>query len=58
MPSAPPVAQVKLRLRVPEGHRIRSVTADGKRWEQFDAEQETVTVPPAAKGRVALTVNY
>jgi hypothetical protein len=58
LPSAPPTARVKLRLRVPEGHRIRSVTANGKPWEQFDAEEETVTVPPGAKGRVLLTVRY
>ncbi len=58
MPSAPPAGQVKLRLRVPEGHRIRSVTANGKAWDQFDAEAETVTVPRGAKGRVVLTVSY
>jgi hypothetical protein len=34
------------------------VTANGKPWEQFDAEEETVTVPPGAKGRVLLTVRY
>ena len=46
-PSVPPSARVKLRLRVPAGHRIRSVTANGKPWDQFDAEEETVTLPPA-----------
>jgi hypothetical protein len=58
LPPTPPTARVKLRLRVPEGHRIRSVTANGKSWEQFDAEEETVTMPPGAKGRVVLTVRY
>jgi len=58
LPSAPPAGQVKLRLRVPEGHRIRSVTANGKAWDQFDTEAETVTVPPGARGRLALTVSY
>jgi len=58
LPSGPPAARVKLRLRVPEGQRIRSVTANGKSWEQFDTAEETVTVPPGAKGRVALTVSY
>jgi len=29
-----------------------------KKWEQFDAEEETVTVPSSAKRRLALTVNY
>jgi hypothetical protein len=37
---------------------MRSVTANGKPWEQFDAEEETVTVPPGTKGRVVLTVRY
>jgi hypothetical protein len=58
LPSMPPATRVKLRLRVPEGHRIRSVTADGKQWEHFDAGEETVTVPSGVKGRVVLTVTY
>jgi hypothetical protein len=57
-PSMPAAALVKLRLRVPAGHQIRSVTANGKRWEQFDAAEETVTVPSGVKGRVLLTVSY
>jgi hypothetical protein len=48
----------KLRLRVPEGNVIRSVTLAGKPWAQFDAKAETVTLPLQRKGRVALTVNY
>jgi hypothetical protein len=58
LPSAPLGARVELRLRVPEGHRIRSVIANGKPWEHFDAVEETVTVPAGAKGKVALTVSY
>jgi hypothetical protein len=58
LPSVSPTARIKLRLRAPEGHRIRSVTANGKPWEQFDTAEETVTVPPGSKGRVALTVSY
>ena len=51
-PSAPPSALVKLRLRVPEGHRIRSVTANGKPWDQFDAEDgDSHRATRAAKGR-------
>jgi hypothetical protein len=34
------------------------VTANGKPWPQFDTDEETVTLPPAAKGRVVLAVNY
>jgi hypothetical protein len=58
LPSGASDARVKLRLRAPEGHWIRSVTANGKPWEQFDAQEETVTVPPGANGRVVLSVKY
>jgi hypothetical protein len=34
------------------------VTANGKPWVQFNAEEETVTVPSGAKRQVTLTVNY
>ena len=54
----PPSPLVKLRLRVPAGHRIRSVTANGKPWDQFNAEEETITLPPARKRLVDLTIHY
>ena len=56
--SAPPSMQVKLRLRVPAGHRIRSVTANGRPWDQFNVEEETVTLPPGRKRQVDLTIHY
>jgi hypothetical protein len=34
------------------------VTTNGTRWEQFDADEETVTLPSGAKGWVVLTVRY
>lgn len=58
LPPTPPSARVKLRLRVPAGHRLRSVSADGKPWDQFNAEDETVTLPFAGKRPVDLTVHY
>jgi hypothetical protein len=57
-PSAPRSTLVKLRLRVPAGHRIGSVTANGKLWDQFNAEDETVTLPPVRKGQVDLEIHY
>jgi hypothetical protein len=57
-PSAPPSTLVKLRLRVPTGHQIGSVTANGKPWDQFNAEDETVMLPPGRKGQVDLTIHY
>ena len=56
--SMPPSVRIKLRLRVPDGRRIRSVSANGKPWDQFDAEDETVVVPWANKRPVELTIRY
>ena len=58
LPARPPEARVKLRLRVPVGHRIRSVQVNGKPWDQFDPSVETVTLPSQIQRRVILTVNY
>jgi hypothetical protein len=58
LPARPPEALVKLRLRVPAGHRIRSVQVNGKPWDQFDAPEETVTLPSQTQRRVDLTLNY
>jgi hypothetical protein len=41
-------ALTQLRLRVPGGARIRSVTLGGRPWTQFDAQAETVSMPAAA----------
>ncbi len=57
LPNRSAEAQAKLRLRVPEGHRIHSVLADGKAWDQFDPEQETVTLPGARK-TIVLVIRY
>jgi hypothetical protein len=58
LPSQESPAGIKLRLRVPEGNRIRSVTLDGESWGDFDPQEETVTLPSRLKGRVTLTVDY
>jgi hypothetical protein len=51
-------AGVKLRLRAPEGYRIRSVGVNGKSWTHFDPDEESVTLPSEAKGRVSVTAHY
>jgi hypothetical protein len=56
-PEASP-AQTRLRLRVPEGRRIRSVTSNGIPWDQFNAEEETVTLPPGGKRQIELSIRY
>jgi hypothetical protein len=58
LPGRRPAPRVNLRLRVPAGHRIGSVQVDGKSWDQFEASQETVTLPSRTQGRVVLTLNY
>ncbi len=57
LPSRPPESRVNFRLRVPYGRRIRSVLLDGQLWEQFDAEQEIVTLP-ARISKAFLVVHY
>jgi len=56
--SGAPSTRAKLRLRVPAGHRIRSVTLNGKPWDQFNVAEETVTLPPCRKRQLDLTVHY
>jgi hypothetical protein len=51
-------AQIKLRLRVPEGNRMQSVTVAGKPWTSFAPQEEALTLPVGAKGRVALSAYY
>jgi hypothetical protein len=49
---APPSRQAPkalvLRLRHPEGKRIRSVTVNGQRHRDFDRQQECIKLPPTA----------
>jgi hypothetical protein len=49
---------IKLRLRVPEGRRLTSVTLNDKPWDHYDAAEETVTLPSPAKGRLRLVATY
>ncbi len=58
LPSIPSPGVARFRPRVPAGHRLRSVTANGKPWDQFNADAETVTLPSTRKGRVDLTLHY
>ena len=58
LPSTPSNARTKLRLRVPESQRIRSVQLNGKQWTDFDASEETVTLPAKAKESLELNVSY
>jgi hypothetical protein len=48
----------KLRLRVPEGNKISSVMLNGKPWTQFDAREETITLPSNTGKTLPLTISY
>jgi hypothetical protein len=51
-------AETRLRLRAREGARIRSVSLNGRRWKQFDARDESITLAPATGGDVSIVVHY
>lgn len=42
VPARDPVEELGLKLRLPDGRRIRAVTVNGKRHERFDATAETI----------------
>lgn len=58
LPRRPMQAQIKVRLRAPDNHRMQAVSVNGKSWNEFDAKQETVTLPPNSAGRVDLLIRY
>ncbi len=49
--------QIVLRLRHPEGKRIRSVSVNGRRHANFDAARECIRLKPAA-GALTVRVGY
>jgi hypothetical protein len=58
LPARPISAQIKLRLRVPENHRIQTATLNGRPWHEFDPDEETVSLPSRVKGELNLIVTY
>jgi hypothetical protein len=57
MPARTPPRAVLLRLRHPQAAPIRSVTVNGRPWQDFDASREVVRLVDV-KGRVAVEVRY
>lgn len=47
-----------LRVRLPEGKAIRSVTVNGKEWERFDRRREWVVLPGDTQGVQEVVVRY
>ena len=51
-------ATIKIRIRVPGNKRMKRVKVNGKKWKEFDPEQEVIILPPSIKGQVTLEVAY
>jgi hypothetical protein len=49
VPARQAPAKVRLRLRVPEGRTLRSVTVNGREWREFDPATEWITLPAGVK---------
>ncbi len=47
-----------VRLRHPDGRRIRSVTVNGRNWTDFDTAKEWVRIPSPSEGRYTITASY
>ena len=58
LPSSGFTATTVVRLRAPDGARIKSVTKNGKKWNQFDVQNETITLPAGQSGSVKLIAEY
>jgi hypothetical protein len=51
-------AATKLRLRVPGGKVLRSVTLNGSSWTDFSPEQEIVNIPSGRQGKITVEASY
>jgi hypothetical protein len=51
-------ATTKIRIRVPEGKKMKTVKVNGKTWKDFSPEQELISLPSNLKGRIELEVTY
>jgi len=50
-------ANIRLRLRLPDGKSIKSVKVDGEDWVEFDADGEFVELPGGMKGEVEIVLS-
>ncbi|MHB8994353.1 MAG: LamG domain-containing protein [Armatimonadota bacterium] len=58
LPARDPIKVLRLKLRLPGKQRVRAVTVNGKPWERFDPEQETIDLTGLqGKLRVAAAIN-
>jgi len=51
-------AAIKLRLRAPGDAKIASVLVNGKSWNDFDAGEQTVSIPKTLFSKMRIAVSY
>ena len=51
-------AATKVRLRVPDGKVLRTVTLNGAPWTDFSPEQEVVNIPSGRQGKISVEASY
>jgi hypothetical protein len=56
LPSHPPA--LLIRLRHPEAKLIRSVTVNGKAWQNFDRDKEWIHIPASTETHYDISVSY
>jgi hypothetical protein len=56
-PTRNPPKELVIRIRHPEGRRMKAVTVDGRSVEEFDSAKETIRVPNPAR-RVQIHVTF
>ena len=58
LPNKPVSSQIYVRLRVPEGHKLKAVTVDGKPYMNFSPANETITFAVGASGKKKIVAEY
>lgn len=58
LPLKPIKVPIQLRLRTPEGYRLKAVTIDGKPYQAFDPNSETITLQSGMSGIKKIVAKY
>jgi hypothetical protein len=57
LPTRSPVNKLRIRFRVPDNRKIKSVTVNGQKWSDFDPTGEWITIPGSLY-KALLTAEY
>jgi hypothetical protein len=58
MPARSYPRELLLRLRHPDGKRMRSVTVNGRAWSDFNPQKEWIHIPSPSEARYAIEARY